>query len=522
MNDLNHTGSRERSERKLALDRRALLRALGIGGAGLAAGGLGFLTGCSDDGSRATAGGTTSTTGPVNTVPKIAPTPHDPDLPYWMQGNFRGVPTEETVTELAVRGALPPELSGLFVRNGSNPGPGQEPVHWFLGDGMIHGIRIEGGKASWYRNRYVKTPINEAGKDLLDFGGVPGQANNQSNVALVHHADKLLSLGEVGWPYEMSTADLSTVGALDYGGSLGSTMTAHPKIDPATGRLHFFGYDFIASSLTYYAADAAGILDVISPIEIDAVTMVHDFAITDRDVVFWIGPVMFGGSPDVMYPDIPFHWDPDGPCRVGVMPLDGSGDQIRWVDIPACFVFHGYNAHREGDEVVLRVHQLPSAFGPDGDLVDSQLTEWRIGTGGDRLTFRSSPMSDRVMDLPSHDRRHTGRPTRHGWFATTTSLDDEYGFELAGIAHLDLRTGAEDVWDPPSHLRAGEGFFVPATDGDEGEGWVLTYIWDRTTDTSAFAVFDSQDVASGPVAEIDLGVRVPFGFHGLWLDESVL
>lgn len=510
-----------RLEHEAWLERRSVLRAMGIGATGIAAGGLGFLAGCSDDTSRSTTG-SSITAGPTTTVPNVTQPPFDPDVPYWMQGNFRGVTTEETLTELTVRGALPPELSGLFVRNGSNPGPDQEPLHWFLGDGMIHGVRLEGGRASWYRNRYVQTPIQQAGKDLLGFGGVPGQANNQSNVALIHHAGKLLSLGEVGWPYELARSDLSTVGAWDFGGKLGSTMTAHPKIDPATGRLHFFGYDFIAASLTYYSADPTGDIDVVSPIPIDDVTMIHDFAITDRDAVFWIGPVMFGGSPEVMYPDIPFHWDPAGPCRVGVMPLDGSGDQIRWVDIPPCFVFHGYNAHREGDDVVLRVHVLPTAFGPDGDLVDSQLTEWRIGTGGNQLTFAARPMSDRVMDLPAHDRRHTGRPTRHGWFATTTSIDSEYGFELAGIAHVDLATGAEDVWDPPSHLRAGEGFFVPAEDGAEGEGWILTYIWDRTTDTSNFAVLDSQDMASGPIAEVELGVRVPFGFHGLWIDDSAL
>ena len=41
-------------------------------------------------------------------------------------------------------------------------------------------------------------------------------------------------------------------------------------------------------------------------------------------------------------------------------------------------VFHGLNAHRDGDEVVAQVHKVSSAFGPEGDLVPSHLTEWRI------------------------------------------------------------------------------------------------------------------------------------------------
>ena len=97
------------------------------------------------------------------------------------------------------------------------------------------------------------------------------------------------------------------------------------------------------------------------------------------------------------------------------------------------------------------------------------------------------------------------------------------GFELAGICHVDLHTGSEDVWDPGDDVRGGEPVFVPAAgDAAEGEGWLLTYVWDRTIDRCALAVFDAQAVAGGPVGRIELPVRVPFGFHGLWIDEAAL
>ena len=39
-------------------------------------------------------------------------------------------------------------------------------------------------------------------------------------------------------------------------------MTAHPKICPTTGELHFFGYGSLTSPhLTYHRADASGELD---------------------------------------------------------------------------------------------------------------------------------------------------------------------------------------------------------------------------------------------------------------------
>jgi carotenoid cleavage dioxygenase len=501
-----------------SVERRAVLRALGWGTAGLSLGGLGFVAGCADDGGDGTTGAAGSD--PAGGGTATAMRPYDPARPYWEQGNFAAVTTEETFTDLAVTGTIPPELSGLFVRNGSNP-PSGTSLHWFLGDGMVHGVRLERGRAAWYRNRYVRTPLAEAGKDILNFGGAPGRANNQSNVSVVHHAGKLLTLGEVGWPFELATGDLSTVGPWDFGGVLGETMTAHPKIDPDTGRLHFFGYEFLRPALTYYAADPQGRIDVASPIAVDTATMVHDFAITDRDAVFWIGPVVFGADPANPYPEIPFHWDPAGPCRVGIMPLDGRGEAIRWVDVPPCYVFHGLSAHRDGDDVVLRVHRLEEAFGRAGDLVPSYLTEWRVGTAGPSLTFAEERISDRSMDLPAHDRRHTGRPLRHGWCTTTTPVDAPYGFELAGLCHVDLRTGAETVWDAGADLRGGEPVFVPGGDR-EGEGWLLTYVWDRTTDRSALAVFDAGAVDAGPVGRVELPVRVPFGFHGLWVGEAAL
>ena len=509
-------GGTEGRGRGRGLSRRTALTGISSGAAAALA--AGWLAGCGTDGAAGSgAGPASSAGGSVAAVsPTVVPVAYDPARPYWVQGNFAPVAAEETITDLTVTGRLPRELNGVFARNGSNSASG-EPLHWFLGDGMVHGVRLEDGRALWYRNRYVRTPLQQSGKGLMEFGGMPGRENNQSNVSVIEHGGKLLSLGEVGWPFELSTDDLSTVGAWDYAGRLGETMTAHPKIDPATGRLHFFGYEFLRPALTYYSADADGVLDTVVPVPVDQVTMIHDFAITESDVVFWIGPVVFGADESNPNAAVPFHWDPDGPCRVGVMPLGGTAEQLRWVDIPPSFVFHGFNAHREGDDVVARVHQLPEAFGPMGDDVPPRLTEWRIGTGGDQLTFASQQLYDRSIDLPSLDRRFAGRANDHGWFVTTVGSDEPYGFELAGICHLDLATQTEDRWDPGPDVRGGEPYFVPL-DGDaaEGEGWVMTFLWDRTTDRSSLGVFDAQDIAAGPVAEVQLPVRVPFGFHGTW------
>src|SRR4051794_24727563 len=74
------------------------------------------------------------------------------DNPY-LQGNFAPVSREETFFDLEVSGELPADLAGTLLRNGPNPvGVIDDKHHWFVGDAMLHAIRIEGGRARSYRN----------------------------------------------------------------------------------------------------------------------------------------------------------------------------------------------------------------------------------------------------------------------------------------------------------------------------------------------------------------------------------
>ncbi len=61
----------------------------------------------------------------------------------------------------SVRGTIPECLDGRYLRNGPNPIAQVRPdeYNWFTGDGMVHGIRISGGRALWYRNRWVDSEV---------------------------------------------------------------------------------------------------------------------------------------------------------------------------------------------------------------------------------------------------------------------------------------------------------------------------------------------------------------------------
>lgn len=512
-----------------AFIRRAGLAALAAGGVGplLAACGGGSSSGSSGSGGAGSSGaGASGTTLPLTDPASMPLPPFDPDRPYWMQGGFAPVGREQEARGLTVRGALPPELSGLYVRNGSNPA-GPDSTHWFLGDGMLHGVRLEAGRATWYGNRFVDTPLYQARSALVGGGGgPPGGARNQSNVSVFQHAGKLLSSGELGLPYEVSPDDLSTIGPYDFDGRLATSMTAHPKVDPATGHLHFFGYGFTPPYLTYHVADATGALVHSTEIDVAGPTMIHDFAITERDAVFWELPVVF--DMEVALASVrgergrgmPFRWDESYGSRVGVLPLGAAGSEIRWVDIEPCYVFHGVNAHRDGDDVVVDVCRMPSMFTEDVGVGSAVPHRWRIGTTGPALTFRDEVAADESMDLPSIDLRRTGRPNRQAWYLLV-GPEDDWPAEFQGLVRTDLQTGAIDRYDPGLGLRVNEGTFVPSSpDAGEGEGWLLTFAWNRARDASDLLVLDALALAAGPVAAVELPARVPYGFHGWWLPSQ--
>ena len=495
------------------ISRRDLLRqgalgSLALGMVGVTGGAV--LAAC---GSSTTSSRPDSWASPATTAP--------PDLSasrWWLEGNYGPVSVETTTSRLPVTGALPIALTGLYVRNGSNPLRRTSP-HWFLGDGMVHGVRLDAGSASWYRNRYVRTGLYDNGGGL-GASGAPGGSATLSNVSVVEHAGRMLSLGEVGAPYLLDPSDLSTIGPAPTHSGTNNNMTAHPKIDPTTGRMHSFGYGFTEPFLEYRVHDASGTLMSNQPVVLPRSVMMHDFAITEQDVIFLDLPVVFdmqGAIRMVTEPAseaVPYRWNPSAGARIGVMPIGGPTSAIRWVDIEPCYVYHTVNATRRGGSIVLDVCRLDSTFAPAGLASASTRHRWTIGTTGSRLTFHDEVIDVPPADLPTIDPRHRGTTWRHAWLAELTSRPGEVSF--SGCQHIDMTTGQLDRWVPGPGRHSGEWLFVPGGPG-EGEGWVMAFVYDAATDRSDLVVLDALDVARGPVAEVHLPVRVPYGFHAAYV-----
>ncbi len=437
--------------------------------------------------------------------------------PFHLKGNYAPVDTEVSATDLTVRGSIPEELSGRFLRNGPNPKSGTS-AHWFLGDGMIHGIRLRDGRADWYRNRYVRTrAFLEPDAKLIGDDGTVDRTIGVANTHIVGHGGKILALVESSFPCEVSP-DLDTIGSYDFEGRLDTAMTAHPKMCPVTGEMHFFGYGFFEPYLTYHRVSPDGRLVQSEAIDVPGPTMIHDFAITDRHVIFMDLPIVFDLEL-AMQGTMPYRWDDDYGARVGIMARStddvatGSAD-VRWFDVEPCYVFHPMNAYVDAEDRVVvdtaRYRQLWR--GSSSDFRDhATLHRWRfdLASGG----VSENELDDRPMEFPRVAEHLTGLPNRFGYGAG--------GLDGTALVKYDLEAETSQLRELGPNGMPGEPVFVPAADPEsEDHGWLMTYVYDKARDGSDFVLLDARDIDAEPVATVELPQRVPFGFHGSWIDDA--
>ena len=439
------------------------------------------------------------------------------ELPFHLRGNYAPVQQEVTAFDLPLKGAIPRELCGLYLRNGPNPKRGTSP-HWFAGDGMVHGVRVENGRAAWYRNRWVRTKaLADPELRFISDEGVVDRTVVVANTNVIGHAGKIFALVENGFPTELSR-ELDTLGIRDFGGKLTTAFTAHPKLCPKTGELHFFGYGFFPPFLTYHVLDAAGNLARSLEIPVPGPTMMHDFAITERHVLFLDLPVVFDLELALSGGGFPYRWSDAYGARIGVLPRSGGVADLRWYEVEPCYVFHPWNAYETpGGQIVLDVARYPELWRTTANEFETASAH-RFTLDPKGGSVKEEHLDERPIEFPRIDDRLGGSRHRYGYTVAAVGGADE-GFR--GLLKYDFVSGGSVEHDFGPGCATGEGVFVPAGPrAGEDEGWVLSFVYDAGTNASRFVILDAHDFAKPPVAEVPLPQRVPFGFHGNWIADS--
>jgi carotenoid cleavage dioxygenase len=444
--------------------------------------------------------------------------------PY-LTGNFAPVTEEVDAYDLPVTGTLPPELNGRYLRIGPNPVGEFDAAtyHWFIGTGMVHGVRLRAGHAEWYRNRFVR-------------GDEPESSPNTSVLA---HAGRLLALVEAGQPPVTMSPDLGAMTTCD--GPMAAGFTAHPKIDPVSGELHAVAYQGWSPTLRYLVLDPDGHAVHETAIPVDDGPMVHDMALTETRVVLLDLPVTLApelldrmaGASAFSLDRFPMRWNENHPSRVGILPRLGEADQVCWIEVPRCYVFHVLNAYDEpGGAVTMDVVRYDHVFrdevrGPAGSM--PRLARWTVDPA--RGTVSEQAVADLGLEFPRVAPHVLGRPHRYGYFAGVDAdglifsgdveRDRLHGPESGPLVKIDLRSGETTRHRYGEGRVTGEPAFVPRSGASaEDDGWLLSVVHDETVDRSELVVLDAADLTT--VARVHLPRRVPYGFHGNWIADDEL
>ena len=448
-------------------------------------------------------------------------TAEDAVSPY-MQENFRPVHEEVTAFDLAVTGQIPEELEGRYLRNGPNPIGAVDMAHhhWFMGDGMVHGVRLRGGRAEWYRNRWVRGADVRKALGEPDIAGPLRSGDFAANTNVIGFAGTTLALIEAGpLPVELDY-ELTSLRRHDFGGTLPGAFGPHPKLDPKTGDLHVLCYDWRSwrDHVQYVVVSPQGRVKKTANIPLPGMVMLHDTGLTDRYVIILDLPVLMDMNMARQGYELPFQWNDGYNARVGLMPRDGDGSQVHWFEVTPCYVYHIVNAYDTADGGVVidvihydRVAQK-DVRGPLGDSMPT-IDRWTIDPTQSRVQERR--LDDRHQDFP---RVHPGRISQAYRYAYTTLLNAGVGF--AGLAKHDLVRDQVQTHDFGRGRTASEPAIVPKKQAADPEAsWVLSYIYDAATDRSDLIILDGEDFDGAPVATIHLPQRVPYGFHGEWIAD---
>ena len=423
---------------------------------------------------------------------------------YYLQGNYAPVKNLISETGLKVTGQIPKDLSGLFVRNGPNPmgAVNEKKHHWFLGEGMLHGIRLDSGNALWYKNKLVD------GNDSI------------ANTSVISHGGKIYAIVEAGgYPVEIDQ-DLNSLNTKPFYGNSNEGFTAHPKIDPDTNEMHAMCYDYANNfdTVNYVVIDQNGSHKKTQSIPFESRSMLHECAITknymlvfDLSVVFDLYKLGRGY--------FPMSWDDNHQSRIGLLSRNGDSNNVQWFDIDRTYFFHTFNAHEDSNgNVIVTAAAYGRLFDTDwnGPFTESppQLTKWELNTKSGHAT--STSLDDRFVEFPRINPKLVGKLNQYAYALASSNLKEP---DFNEIVKYDLKNDTSEVYGYGSGKFGAEPVFVPAEGAQsEDEGYLLSLVYNQETDNSDLIILNAKEPKSGPLATVHLPQRVPFGFHGEWVN----
>jgi all-trans-8'-apo-beta-carotenal 15,15'-oxygenase len=464
----------------------------------------------------------------------------------WMS-SLRDLPREHGFEPLRVEGAIPVDLAGTLYRAGPSrfSSFGKTYGHLFDGDGAVTAIRFaKGGAVGAAKLVQSESLVKErrAGRRL--YGGygttTPGlkrfwppavrsRLKNPANTSILLWGDRVFALYEGDLPTEVAPSDLATLGERDLG-IVVESFSAHPHPVRWRRAIYNFGLRYGRKTLLdIYELNDSGGGRRLAEIPLAHTTFIHDFIATENHLVFFAPPVRFNplrllAGLDML--DGAMHWKPELGTDVLVVPIDDPERRTHFT-IDAFFQWHFLNGYERGSEIVVDVVRFPDFESNNwfGELIEPHPMSpyvagelWRVTLDPGRRRATSEPRWAHPCEFPRVAPRVES--TRHtiGWLAAYAASAGEYVDHLPdAVAKIEVEAGRDSLWLCGGGV-VSEPIFVPrpgnGTSHAEDDGWVLTLVYDPTSDASNVAVLDARDLSAGPLARTWFDHHVPPTFHG--------
>ncbi|MGK0440755.1 MAG: carotenoid cleavage dioxygenase [Pseudohongiellaceae bacterium] len=467
-------------------------------------------------------------------------------------------------TELTIEGELPDDLSGVYLRNGTNSpfDRNDSRRHMFNGAGMIHQVSIADGKAN-YSNQYTQTPRylaeKEAGRELyIEFGDVAGGGkpalakialsaierkaglapnienieNSGATTAIQYHHGELYALQETSLPFKLNTRIENGKLIVDgtgefenFGGQLNEPFTAHPKVDPATGDWVSYSTE-IQSGRIHYDVVSSGKLTKHHELMVakPAMAFLHDCYLTENFSVFPDLSLRVDGKGLMDETGSTFNFDPDYKMRFGVIKRDHQiDDEIQWftTDKPG-HIWHTINGWEEkrddgGTDIILFApvfHSYPSSVPiHSSEEPDAKLYKFRLNLDSGEVTEQRC-LVDHFYERPTFNTKYVGKPSQ---FAYLLDEGGAGGIMGKGVMKYDLINEQDVKYFDYGEYRGGEALFVAKeNDSAEDDGYLIDIL--SHEEKSYLLIIDASTMDE--LAKLHIPQRVPYGVHACWLDEN--
>ena len=482
----------------------------------------------------------------VNNMAELANTPGQNEPPSH-HGGLENLDEEHSYNLEDYQGIVPKDLEGTFFRNG----PGRQRIgestygHWFDGDGMLCAFTFKDGHAH-FKNAYVRTPKYLAETEAQDikyrgFGTqIPGgflsnlgkMPANPANTNTVYHGGKLFALNEGGHPWEVDPADLNTVGEYNYNGMLekGQVFSAHGRVHPGSGDYINFGAGVSKITLKgpqpclhVYRINPQGEMIKKGQVPLDNFPFCHDFALTDKYAIFFVGSIIFNGMGGVMLgrktiSDV-VQYDDSINMQIHVVDLD-TLEVVKTFESADGAIVHFGNAYEQGDEIIVdgcyqqgfeANKSLVDVFHPNSTFNGGWYKRYTLNMKSGAIS--EAQISSTECEFPTFNTNLVGQKNQVTY--TACSIDNGYNGFFNGFQRLTHDGDSTMVTLPPGYYGS-EPLFAPAKNAKaEDDGYLLEVVYNGFEHNSELHIYRADNVTD-QVACMPLKHHLPHQFHGFF------